>query len=163
MSILETMQWLETTSVSVAIRESTLMFPVLEGTHLLSVALSVGTIVALDLKLLGWGMKKTPVSAIFEQIRMPWSMIGFAMSMVTGLLLFWSEPVKCYTTGSFILKMVFLVGTGINAVIFDRTMYPTVAGWDTAAIMPSRAKVAGGVSLFLWAGVIFCGRWTAYF
>ena len=162
MSLLEFMKWLETTSVSVGIRESTLLFPFLEGSHVLFLALSVGTILALDLRLVGWGMKKTPVSVIFEQLR-PWSLIGFAMMFITGILLFWSEPVKCYTTGSFILKMVFLLGTGINAMIFDRTVYPTVAGWDTAALVPSKARRAGYMSLFLWAGVIFCGRWTAYF
>ena len=162
MSLLEFMQWLETTSVSTGIRESTLAFPVIEGSHVLALGLSVGTIVALDLRLMGWGMKKTPVSVIFEQLR-PWSLLGFAIMFVTGILLFWSEPVKCYRTGSFILKMVFLLGTGINAMIFDRTVYPSVAGWDTAAVVPSRARMAGYTSLFLWAGVIFCGRWTAYF
>ncbi len=156
------MHWLERTSVSVAIRESTLMFPLIEGSHVLALAISVGTIVALDLRLMGWGMKKTPVSVIFEQLR-PWSLIGFAIMFITGILLFWSEPVKCYTTGSFILKMVFLAGTGVNAFLFDRRIYPTVAGWDTAEVVPTRARIAGYSSLILWAGVIFMGRWTAYF
>ena len=162
MSGLEMMEWLQRTSVSTAIRESTLMFPLIEGSHVLGLALSVGTIVALDLRLMGWGMKKTPVSVIFEQLR-PWSLIGFVFMFITGLLLFWSEPVKCYTTGSFILKMVFLVGTGINAFFFDRRVYPTVAGWDTAEVVPPRARMAGYASMLLWAGVIFMGRWTAYF
>jgi len=163
MSLLDTMHWLETTQVSTGIRESTLMFPVLEGTHLLSVTLSVGLIVALDLRLLGWGMANTPVSMIFNQLRKPWALLGFAINMITGILLFWSEPVKCYTTGSFILKMVFLLGTGINAFFFDRYVYPSVDAWDNKLVVPARAKFAGGLSLALWAGVIFCGRWTAYF
>jgi len=162
MSGLEMMEWLQRTTVSTAIRESTLMFPLIEGSHVLGLALSVGTIVALDLRLMGWGMRKTPVSVIFEQLR-PWSLLGFAAMFITGILLFWSEPVKCYTTASFIIKMVFLLGTGINAYLFDRRVYPTVAGWDTAEVVPTRARLAGYSSLFLWAGVIFMGRWTAYF
>ena len=156
------MKWLETTGVSVMIRESTLMFPVIEGTHVLTLTLSAGTIIALDLRLMGWGMRKIPVSVIFEQLR-PWSLLGFVISFISGILLFWSEPVKCYTTASFIIKMFLLLGAGINAFLFDRTVYPTVAGWDNDAVVPSRARMAGYMSLFLWAGVIFCGRWTAYF
>jgi hypothetical protein len=162
MSGLELMHWLERTPVSVGIRESTLMFPLIEGTHVLFLTLSVGVIVALDLRLMGWGLKKTPVSVIFEQLR-PWALLGFAIMFISGILLFWSEPVKCYTTGSFILKMVFLLGTAVNAWIFDRTIYPSVAGWDTAAAVPARARTAGYISFVLWGGVIFCGRWTAYF
>jgi hypothetical protein len=162
MELLETMKWIETTGLSTAIRESTLMFPVLEGTHLLTVPLSAGTILLLDLRLLGWGMRKTPVSVIFEQLR-PWSLLGFTINFITGVLLFWSEPVKCYTTASFIFKMIFLVGTGVNALAFDRLVYPTVAGWDNSLAVPGRAQLAGWTSMLLWAGVIFCGRWTAYF
>jgi hypothetical protein len=162
MSYLSVFEWLQETPISVGIRESTLLFPVLEGTHVLALALSVGTIVALDLRLVGWGMRKTPVSTIFEQLR-PWSLLGFGLMFLTGILLFWSEPVKCATTGSFIVKMVLMAFAGVNALFFDRTVYPTVASWDTAVLVPSRAKMAGAVSLFLWFGVIFCGRWTAYF
>lgn len=160
--MLEFFQWLETTGVSVAIRESTLMFPVIEGTHVLSLALSVGTIVALDLRLVGWGLKKIPVSVIFEQLR-PWSLLGFAIMFITGILLFWSEPVKCATTPAFIVKMILLAGTGINAFLFDRRVYKTVSSWDSAVDVPGRAKLAGYASLILWFGVIFAGRWTAYF
>lgn len=71
-------------------RNATLLFPVLEGTHVLALALSVGTIVALDLRLVGWGTRKTPVSTIFEPLRL-WSLLGFGLMFLTGLLLFWSE------------------------------------------------------------------------
>ena len=85
MSLLNLFQWLEGTPPSVAIRESTLLFPVIEGTHVLALALSVGTIVVLDLRLVGWGMRGTPVSRIFEQLR-PWSLFGFGLMFSTGLL-----------------------------------------------------------------------------
>jgi Family of unknown function (DUF6644) len=160
--MLELFEWIQATGVSVAIRESTLMFPIIEGTHVLALAFSVGTIVALDLRLVGWGMKKTPVSVIFEQLR-PWSLLGFVIMFLTGFLLFWSEPVKCATTPAFIIKMVLLAGTGLNALVFDRQIYPSVAGWDNTLKVPGRARFAGYVSMILWFGVIFAGRWTAYF
>ena len=69
MSLLGFFQWLERTPGSIAIRESTLAFPFIEGTHVIALALSVGTLVVLDLRLMGWGMRETPVSRIFEQLR----------------------------------------------------------------------------------------------
>jgi hypothetical protein len=162
MSLLSLFQWLQNTPVSVAIRESTFAFPIIEGLHVMGTVTAVGTILALDLRLLGWGMKKTPVSAIFEELRM-WSLGGFALQMITGVLLFWAEPIKCYTTKSFLVKMVLLALAGANAMVFDRRVYPSVAGWDTAVAVPGAARFAGAASLFLWFGVVFCGRWTAYF
>ena len=115
----------------------------------------------LDLRLVGWGMRETPVSRIFEQLR-PWSLFGFSVMFLTGILLFWSEPVKCYTTPSFLIKTALLGLAGVNALVFDRKVYPRVTGWDTAALLPAQARFAGGASLALWSAIILCGRWTAY-
>jgi hypothetical protein len=87
MSILQFAEWLQNTSVSTAIRESTLLFPFIEGTHVLAIALSVGIIVLLDVRLLGWGLRKTPVSDVFERLR-PFALFGFALMFLTGILLF---------------------------------------------------------------------------
>jgi hypothetical protein len=155
-------QWVEATPLSVGIRESTLLFPILEGTHVLALALSVGAIVLLDIRLVGWGLRGIRVSSLFENLR-PWALAGFGIMFLTGSLLFWSEPVKCVTTGSFLVKTGLLGLAGLNALIFDRGVYPNVAAWDTSAVVPGRAKFAGAASLALWFGIIFCGRWTAYF
>jgi len=162
MSILQWAEWLQNTSISTAIRESTLLFPFIEGTHVLAIALSVGIIVLLDIRLLGWGLRKTPVSDVFEKLR-PYALAGFAVMFITGILLFWAEPILCVTKVSFIVKLGLLVLAGLNALIFDRRVYPTVKGWNTSAVIPGRAQFAGGASLALWAAIIFCGRWTAYF
>ena len=154
-------QWLQETDMSVAIRESRLMFPLLEGTHVMALALSVGIIVVLDVRLVGWGLRSTPVSRIFENLR-PWALFGFTIMFVTGILLFISEPIKCMTTPSFLIKLVLLAFAGLNALFFDRGVYPSIAGWDTSLAIPGRAKFAGAASLFLWFVIIFLGRWTAY-
>ena len=162
MNLLPLMEWIENTAVSVSIRESTSLFPSIICVHALALTLSVGTIMALDIRLVGWAMRKTPISYLFENLR-PYTLVGFAVMFISGILLFWSEPVKCYKTWSFWVKMVMMGLAGVNALIFERKLYPTVAGWDTTDVIPGGAKFAGAASLFLWAGVIFCGRWTAYF
>jgi len=154
-------EWLQETDMSVMIRESRLLFPMLEGTHVMALALSVGIIVILDVRLVGWGLRSTPVSRIFENLR-PWALFGFAIMFATGILLFISEPVKCMTTPSFLVKLGLLAFAGINALVFDRGVYPNVAAWDTAVVLPGKAKFAGAASLFLWFVIIFLGRWTAY-
>lgn len=162
MTFLDFFRWMEGTPLSVGIRESTLLFPVIEGAHVLALALSVGLIVILDMRLLGWGMRGTRVSSLFKNLR-PWALFGFGLMFLTGFLLFWSEPVKCVTTTSFLVKTGLLGLAGLNAFIFDRRVYPAVAGWDQSAVLPFGAKFAGAASMALWFAIIFCGRWTAYF
>ena len=162
MTYLSIFQWIESTALSTNIRESEFLFPAIITVHCLTVFLSAGTIIALDLRLLGWGLKSTPLSVVFDQLR-PWTLAAFVVNMASGILLFWSEPVKCATTGSFIVKMVSLALLGVNALIFDRTVYPTLTSVDGSLTLPGKARFAGGMSLAFWAVVIFCGRWTAYF
>ncbi len=162
MSLLSFCTWLQDTAVSTGIRESTYMFPIIIAIHVMGTATAVGTILALDFRLLGWGMRRFPVSVIFKELR-PWSMWGFAVQSVSGLLLFWSEPLKCYKATSFWIKMIAMILAFLNAFIFDKTLYPKVAPWDNSIITPARARFASVASLVLWSTVVFTGRWTAYF
>src|SRR5438067_13569719 len=89
-------QWLNNTSVSVAIRESTLMFPLIEGTHLLAIGVSAGTIALTDLRLLGVVMKKDPASKVLSSL-LPFTIGGFIVVFITGGFLFWAEAAKSYS------------------------------------------------------------------
>ena len=154
-------QWLQDTSISTFIREDAFWYPFLIALHVMGNVTSVGLILALDFRLIGWGMKKTPVSAIFQQLR-PWSIAGILYQMSTGLMLFISEPMKCYQSRSFWIKMVAMGLALSNALLFDKKVYPTVAKWDTLVSLPGRAKFAGASSIVLWSVVIYFGRWLAY-
>ena len=154
-------EWLNETSISVYIRESSFWYPFLIALHVMGNATGVGLILALDFRLLGWGMRKTAVSVFFTQLR-PWAIVGISYQMLTGALLFWSEPVKAYEAKSFWIKMIALALALGNAYIFDKTVYPSASKWDNDISLPFRAKFAGGASMVLWAIVIYFGRWTAY-
>jgi hypothetical protein len=160
-SLLHFLEWLQETPGSIYIRESSVWYPLLIALHVMGTVTSVGLILALDIRLVGWGMRDTPVSAIFNQLR-PWSIVGIVYQMITGALLFWSEPVKCYNEYAFWIKMIAMGLAFGNAFLFDKMVYPTVASWDTSGILPGRAKFAGLSSLILWSVVIWGGRWTAY-
>src|SRR5580704_18821659 len=83
--LLSFVQWLNDTRISVYLRESDWPFPIIETVHILGLGFSVGTVMWLDLRLLGLAMRKAPVSDVIEQLE-PWAMGGFAVMMVSGSL-----------------------------------------------------------------------------
>jgi len=154
-------QWLQNTTFSVSIRESTWVFPIIEATHVLALGFSVGIIVAIDLRLAGLAMRREPALEVSGEL-LPLALGGFFVMFVTGVLLFCSMPLKAYESVFFTIKMVLLLLSGVNALVFHVTIYRSMAEWDNAAVPPLRARVAGWLSLALWAGVIVAGRTMAY-
>ncbi len=161
MSILSICQWLQNESIGTSIRESLWTFPIIETVHLLALAFSVGIIVLVDLRLTGFAMKEQPVTEVFGRLQ-PMALKGFAINVVSGVLLFWSEPLKCYNSPYFRAKLIMLFVLGVNALLFSAKTYKSVASWDKAAVTPVPARMAGWVSLVFWAGVIIMGRAIAY-
>ncbi len=89
-------------------------------------------------------------------------MFGLVITSASGLLLFYGQPTRYYGKALFWLKLVLMALAGVNAMYFHLTTYRSVARWDTERVLPSGAKVAGVLSLILWAGVVVFGRLTAY-
>ncbi|PWU02984.1 MAG: hypothetical protein C5B51_19760 [Terriglobia bacterium] len=161
MSLLSIAEWLQNTSISTGIRESTWVFPIIETVHLLALAFSVGIIMFVDLRLIGAAMRDQPVTEVFNRLQ-PMALKGFVVNVVSGMLLFWSEPLKCYHSAYFLIKMVLLLFLGLNAVSFQYVTYPSVATWDKAVAPPFGARFAGWLSLLFWLGVVVMGRAIAY-
>ncbi len=154
-------QWLQDTSIGTQIRESVWTFPILEGTHLLMIAISVGTLLTMDLRLAGLLFKRQKVSEVTKAV-MPISLFGFTVMFITGVFLFLSQAVKAYGSIYFKLKLFFLLLAGINALVFELTMRRTIHSWDADPVPPFRARLAGISGMILWAGVIAAGRTMAY-
>lgn len=161
MSIVEMCQWLQDTSLGTALRESTWVFPIVEGTHLLAISLSVGTLIVMDLRLAGLLFKNEPVSGVTKAV-MPISLIGFTIMFATGVLLFWCQAVKAWGSIYFKIKLALLLLAGLNALTFELTVRRTSAAWDSDPVPPLRARLAGFTAIVLWAGIICAGRTMAY-
>ena len=161
MSIVSWCQWLQNTSMSTSIRQSDLVFPFIEGSHILGLSLSVGFIMILDLRFLGVAFAGEPVSKIMKQV-MPWSVLGFAVMLVTGILLFMTQAEKAYQNTFFRIKFLLLLLAGINALYYQLRFYPKMREWDTALRTPVGVRVCAVLSLVFWVGVIACGRTMAY-
>jgi hypothetical protein len=154
-------QWIFRTPLSVAIRESIWVYPILNVLHCVGILLVAGTIVVVDLRLLGFGLRRSTVSSVVGQV-VPWTLWGFGFMAVTGSLLAWSEPVRLYRSLFFPWKLAFIVLAGLNALLFHLGAYRGVGAWDSALLTPARARIAAAVSIVCWICVIAAGRAVGY-
>lgn len=161
MSILGFCEWLQSLPWASGVKESSWQFPVIETVHSLGLAVMLWPAALLDMRLLGIVMKKRPVSEVASQF-LPWVWTGFVVMILTGVILFSSEAVKCYDSPFFRTKLVLLMLAGANALLFHTTVFRDVESWDKSPRTPLRAKIAGACSLAVWIGVVAMGRALAY-
>jgi hypothetical protein len=162
MSLLQICQWINDTGIATALRESDLVFPIVETVHVLAIALLAGTVAIVDLRLLGLVLKRQPVSQVAGQA-LPLTWTGFVVMFLSGALLFMAEAAKSYANPAFRVKMLLLLIAGLNPLVFHSTIYRSVAAWDVSPITPRRARLAAVLSLTLWSGIIIAGRAIAYY
>jgi uncharacterized protein DUF6644 len=160
MSLLPFVEWLASTSGSIALHESLYMYPLVESSHVLTLCLFVGMSVIWDLRLLGVVLPNVAMSDMSRRV-WPLMLIGFILMSITGVLLFYAIPIRSYQSIWFRVKVIMLVAAGLNAWTFHRSVYRTVETWDTGR-PPRRARRAAIASLALWAGIIVAGRMIAY-
>ena len=161
MSLLRFCEWLAATPGSIALHESRYMYLIVLTVHVLTLTVFVGTALMLDLRLLGMAMRRVPASEAIARL-LPWTAAGFLVMIVSGALLFYAAPMLRYQNVFFRLKMVTLVLAVLNAWVFYRTVYRNVTDWDRYPVPPRGARVAGGLSLALWAIIITLGRMIPY-
>jgi len=138
--------------VSQAIRDSRVAFPIIENFHLFALTVLLGSLVVLALRQFGLVYKTQAISEVADALR-PWNRWSLAVMLASGILLFLSEAMKCYSNTSFRVKMLFLFA----ALSFQFTIYNrTVASEDKVA--PVGGKIAAAVALCLWFGVGLAGR-----
>lgn len=154
-------EWVETTALSTHIRESVWTYPVIESIHVLGLGLFLGLTLVMDLRLIGATLRTTPVGDVMRGL-LPWVRWGFALMAVTGVLLTIASPVQFYANPFFTAKLVLLAMAGVNVWVFHSTVYPAVHRWGAAPRPPFRARLAGGLSLVFWGGIVVTGRLIAY-
>jgi tryptophan-rich sensory protein len=151
----------EDSSLADAIRENDVLFPTIESVHVLAICLVVGSIMAVDLRLLGFASVKRPVSAITRGI-LPLTWGAFAVAVASGFLMFISNATKYLGNGYFLAKLCLIVAAGLNMLVFHFISARDQPRWDTQARLPVNARLAGGISLLLWIAVVACGRWIGF-
>jgi len=150
-SLLPLFHWVDTSWLSREIRASTWQFAVFEMIHLLGLTMVLGSLMVLDLRLLGVGMRHLRAAELARDLS-AWMLSGLAIVLASGVLLFFGEPMKLFGSPWFHIKMGLLA----LAILFQFTMFRGVASRREAS--PVLSKLAGVVSLVLWFGVGLAGR-----
>jgi len=159
MSLAELWTWLESLPLAAHIGE-TWWFPLLESLHVVGVTLVFGSLLMVDLRLIGVAARSYAVSRMSKEL-VPWTWAAFVLSLITGIGLFMTRAGHYADNVAFQLKMLALLFAGINMAAFHFGAYRRVANWDAIAT-PVGAKAAGALSLLFWAGVMLAGRWVGH-
>jgi hypothetical protein len=152
---------LQQSGLSEWMRGSLKALPIIESIHVMAIAIVYGTILLVDLRLLGLRDVGRPFTRVFKEM-VRWTWLGFAVAVVTGSLLFIPNARTYIVNTAFGLKMASLVLAGINMAVFEFTTLKRVASWDADPRSPLGARIAGGLSIVIWTSVIVFGRWIGF-
>src|SRR5438093_3870011 len=151
----------ESSNLATVIRDSLYLFPLIESLHVLGLTLVFGTIVIVDLRLLGIASIHRPFTRIASDI-MKWTWAAFVWTATTGFLMFMTNANVYYHNFFFRTKIALLALAGMNVVIFELTSARTVDRWHMDTAAPLAGRAAAVVSLLLWIMIIFMGRWIGF-
>jgi tryptophan-rich sensory protein len=148
---------IEGTAIADAIREGDTLFPFIESVHVIAISLVVGSILVLDLRLLGFASLQRPVHRLTHAI-LPVTWGAFALAVITGMLLFSSNASKYFANGYFDAKLCLIAAAGLNMMVFHGISARDMAKWEQEKATPMSARIAGALSILIWIAVVACGR-----
>lgn len=155
MSLLPFFEFCEHSAVGEAIRSSLWLFPVIESFHLLGLVVIGGSVLVVDMRLFGLGLRGQPVAQLARDAQR-WLVGSLVVMLASGALLFTSEATKCYYHAAFWVKMTSL----LLAILFTFTVRRKVAEADEPD--PLRSKLVALTSVTLWSAVGIGGRWIGF-
>lgn len=142
------------------LRRNPLAYPAVESVHLIALALLFGSIVMVDLRILG--ISRSISVQQLARHALPWTVSAFVFAAISGVLLFIAHADELVSSSTFFLKLGLIGLAGINAALMHGGPYAQVAQWDVGTLAPIQARAMAAVSIVIWIGVIVCGRWLAY-
>jgi hypothetical protein len=157
MSVLAFFTWCESSWIGAGIRDSRWLFPVIESLHLLALAAIGGSVLLVNLSLLGLGLGPRSAARLWHDT-WPWFVGSLAVMLSSGVLLFTSEAVKLYYHEAFWVKMSAL----LLSLVFTATVQRRTALGDPERVSTLRRRAVGLVSLLLWFLVGASGRWIGF-
>jgi hypothetical protein len=161
MDLAALLESLETSALATRIRESLLLFPLIEAAHVCGLSLVFGTIAIIDFRLLGIASTRRSFQRMASDI-LKWTWAAFALTALAGTLMFITNARVYYGNLYFRTKMLLLVLAGLNMLVFELTAGRTIHRWDMAPSAPPAGKATAALSLVLWTSIIFMGRWIGF-
>ena len=148
---------LAASALAAKIRDSLLLFPLLESIHVLGLALVLGTIAVVDLRLLGLASSRRPFGRIASDT-FKWTWAAFALTAITGALMFTTNASVYYHNFYFRAKMLLLVLAAVNMLAFEVTAGRSIPRWENQPAAPAIGRTVGVISILIWISIIFMGR-----
>ncbi len=153
------LEWLQGTPVGVMVAESLWGYPTFETMHTLGMAMLIGSLGLINLRILGY-KPELPLIGMRQLLPLAW--IGFTLNAISGALLFTSDAVYFFESYTFRIKMVLIVLGGINAALLGQKVFREAAAGAPAVVATTGAKWLAGTSLVFWLAAVCCGRLIAY-
>jgi hypothetical protein len=150
-------EWCGNTWLGTAVRDNVWAFPVIETFHLLALAILLGSVLIVNLRAFGLGGSRPSDPETAMQLE-PWIVVSMAVLIVSGIPMAMSEPMKCYESWSFPIKMILLV----LAIVWHFTLQRRWTRPDEMHSNPGRGKLAAGLSILLWLSIGIAGKGIPY-
>ena len=161
MDLASIVQSIESSALGEWMRLSLKAMPVVESIHVMAIAVVFGTILIVDLRILGFPNTRRPYTLVAgELLRFTW--VAFVVAAITGAMMFAANASTYFDNTAFRFKMLALVAAGVNVIVFYGFTGRTVSSWDKDARPPLAARLSGATSLVIWLAVIFLGRWIGF-
>ena len=154
-------QWLSETPVSQTIQNVSWIIPAVQSIHILSIAIVISSVFMVDLRLLSVIGRDQPTAAYTSRF-LTWIWPTLVVLAITGAILITGEPSRSLENPAFQTKMVLLVLAMITTAVLQRPTAKDPAYWELTAGHRMSARLLAVLSLLLWVGIVFAGRWIAY-
>lgn len=161
MNIATWLKTIESSGLATWIRDSLYIFPLIESFHVIGLAMVFGTIAIVDFRLLGLASIHRSFTRVASEA-LTWTWVAFVLTGLTGALMFITNASVYFFNVQFRWKMLLIALSGINLLVFKWTCGGSVRRWDDDGSAPAAGKAAAVLSLSLWIGVIFLGRWIGF-
>ena len=151
----EILHWIRETWLGATVRQSRWLFASGETLHFIGLSLMVGSLLIVDLRLLGF-IRKIPIRSAIKFL--PFAIVGFVINLATGVLFFAADPHMYWPNPAFKLKMGLILLAGLNALVFTVMEQRRVLTLGDDESTGAFTKVTAGLSLGLWLSVLLLGR-----
>jgi hypothetical protein len=155
----ELLSWMETSALGQLMRDSVWLFPAAEILHFVGLSLLIGSVLVVDLRLLGV-IRMVSYQAVYKFL--PLSLIGFGINLFTGVLFCFTDPFRYYPNLAFRIKLVLILLAGLNALWFKLAVFAKSVDLSAEDSVGLAAKIIALFSVLIWFSVIVLGRLIPY-
>lgn len=151
--------WMVSTPIKGWVLDYAWSWPALESLHFLALCTLMGSLLVMDLRLIGFH-NVIPLKAVHSL--MPLAIGSFVINLVTGLGFLFAVPDMYTANWAFVLKMILILLAGVNFLFYYVKVEPALIRLGPSEPTPPMAKIVGSLSLLFWFGVLSLGRLLPY-